>query len=196
EVSEMIGMLYPYADYLCVNVSSPNTPSGFVLGRAGYLRRTVEELKVSVERAVGVGRKLPLFVKLGPMLAPQDIDDAARALVDAGADGLVVTNSIVTPSGGLSGLPLREISLRTTARLRTRLRGKIPIISVGGILTPEDAWQRIVAGADLLEIFSGFVFGGPDVIKRILSHIVTRLSDLKMKEVAQASGMEADLYAR
>lgn len=93
-------------------------------------------------------------------------------------------------------MPLQLIALKMTARLRSRLAGSVPIIGVGGILTPRDAWQRVLAGADLIQIFSGFVFRGPGFVRQILSYCLDQMHKEGFSNISQACGAKADYYAR
>jgi dihydroorotate dehydrogenase len=164
--------LVPHADYLVVNVSSPNTPGLRDL-------QTTEELEplITAARAamVEAGRTVPLLVKIAPDLADDDVDAIADLAVRSGLDGLVATNTTISRNGlhsaadavaaagagGLSGAPLAARSIAVLCRLRERVGPDLVLISVGGIETPEDAWARLQAGATLVQAYTGFVYGGP-----------------------------------
>lgn len=123
--------------------------------------------------------------------------EIAQAIEEApGVGAVIVSNSLVTPNGGLSGLPLRGIALGMTARLYQRWGKSLPIIGVGGILTPRDAWDRIGAGASLIQIFSGFVFRGPALIGEILGHIEAQMEKEGFANLEEAVGSRAHRYAR
>ena len=162
--------LSPYASYLVVNVSSPNTPGLRSL-------QAIEELRpllVAVREAT-VG-DVPLLVKIAPDLADDDIDDIADLALELGLDGIIATNttidrpaSLKTPrevidaagAGGLSGPVLKERSLEVLLRLRARVGDKLAIVSVGGVTTPQDAQARLDAGADLVQGYTAFIYEGP-----------------------------------
>lgn len=196
EVSAMLASLYPAADFFTVNISSPNTPRGFVMGRSEYLKQALSDIQAASLKAasdLGVPPK-PLLVKVAPILDPRSIEELAAAVLETKTAGVIATNSAATPYGGLSGLPLKTLSLKTCARLYRHLQGSAEIIGVGGILTPEDAWERIVAGASLIQIFSGFVFSGPLLIGRILKHLSSNLRRGGLENISQAVGMEAHKF--
>jgi len=158
----------PYADYVVVNVSSPNTPGLRDLQAADRLR----PLLTAVHAAIG---GTPLLVKIAPDLADEDIDAIADLAVELGLDGIIATNTtvsrdgLVSPAaeveaagaGGLSGPPLRERSLAVLKRLHARAGDKLVLIAAGGIDTPDDALDRLRAGATLIQAYTGFVYGGP-----------------------------------
>jgi dihydroorotate dehydrogenase len=166
-------LLAPYADYLVVNVSSPNTPGLRDLQAVEKL----EPLLVAVRRRADAvtERRVPLLVKIAPDLADDDVDavaDLARAI---GLDGIVATNTTIGRSGlvsspadvehagggGLSGVPLRQRSLDVLRRLRARAGEDLVLVGVGGIATLDDALERLAAGADLLQAYTAFIYEGP-----------------------------------
>jgi dihydroorotate dehydrogenase len=164
------------ADYLVINVSSPNTPGLRDLQAVTELRPLV----TAVRQALGTV-SMPLLIKIAPDLADADIDAIADLALELGLDGIIATNTTTTRehlatdpavvreagSGGLSGQPLKDQSLHVLRRLRTRTGDRLVLIAVGGIETPDDAWERIQAGATLLQAYTGFVYGGPLWPRRI-----------------------------
>ncbi|MFC7406055.1 quinone-dependent dihydroorotate dehydrogenase [Georgenia alba] len=151
-----------WADYLVVNVSSPNTPGLRDLQAVDSLR----PILLAVRRAAGeaAGRDVPLFVKIAPDLAPEDLDRVADLVLELGLTGVVATNTTIDHDlgpGGLSGEPLRERSRAVVARLRARLGPDPTIIGVGGITDVADARAMLDAGADLLQAYSAFIYCGP-----------------------------------
>jgi len=164
----------PLADYLAVNVSSPNT-EGL---RRLQARRTLEDLLRAVLAERDAVRQVPLLVKLSPDLSPQQLDDALDALLAAGVDGVIATNTTVSregvpehwqkEAGGLSGAPLAARSTAFIRAIYTRAPS-LPIIGVGGILTPEDALAKLEAGASLVQVFTGLVYAGPTLPRRIVA---------------------------
>ncbi len=170
----------PLADYLVVNVSSPNT----VGLRRLQARAALEEMLHALVaermklRARGLKAPLPLLVKLAPDLSPQALDDALEAVLHAGADGVIATNTTVSregvPShwrgeaGGVSGSPLRARSTAMIRAIYRRTGGRLPIIGVGGITRPEHALEKLEAGATLVQVFTGLVYYGPTLVRDIV----------------------------
>lgn len=164
--------LAPYADYLVVNVSSPNTPGLRDLQEAQALRVVLMAVRqaadrVTVERG---GDRVPLLVKIAPDLNNRQIDEIADLALELDLDGVVAVNTTVDHDygpGGLSGLPLRSRGLVVVSRLRKRLGPDPVIIGVGGIMTSADAARYMHAGATLVQGFTGFIYAGPAYAPRI-----------------------------
>jgi len=164
--------LAPLADYLVINVSSPNTPGLRDLQAVDELRALIATVRAAM---AGAGRPVPLLVKIAPDLADADIDAIADLAVATGLDGLVATNTTIARdglvsdpaavaaagAGGLSGAPLADRSLAVLRRLRERVGAEMVLISVGGVQTADDAWARLQAGATLVQAYSAFVYNGP-----------------------------------
>ena len=168
--------VYPHADYVAVNISSPNTKDLRSLqGKrelVALLSALAEQRRRLEERH---GRRVPLAVKIAPDLDDAAIPPLADVLVEHGVDGVIATNSTIRrdevqglphaeESGGLSGRPLRERATEVVHRLASHLQGKLPIIGVGGIITGADAVEKLQAGAVLVQIYTGFIYTGPDLI--------------------------------
>ncbi|UMB72253.1 quinone-dependent dihydroorotate dehydrogenase [Mycobacterium paraterrae] len=182
----------PYADYLVVNVSSPNTPGLRDL-------QAVESLR-DILTGVQAETSTPVLVKISPDLADHDIDEIADLAVDLKLAGIVATNTTVsraglrTPgverlgSGGISGPPLRARAGEVLRRLYGRVGGRLTLISVGGIETVDDAWDRITAGASLLQGYTGFVYGGGLWAKHIHDGLAVRLRDGGFASLSDAVG--------
>ncbi len=168
--------VYALADYITVNISSPNTAGLRELQEEQALRQLVGDLRDTQERlAARHGRRVPMLVKVAPDLSERDIDAAARVLADLSVDGVIATNTTISrtaiPShplaaeaGGLSGAPLLELSTQVLRQLRARLPERIPLIGVGGITAGADAATKTAAGATLVQCYSGLVFRGPPLI--------------------------------
>ena len=168
--------VYALADYITVNISSPNTAGLRELQEEQSLRRLVGTLREAQERLAAQHRKrVPVLVKVAPDLSDSDIDAAARVLADLGVDGVVATNTTVArtavqdhrhaqETGGLSGAPLMGQSTLVLRRLRTRLPESIPLVGVGGILSGADAVAKMAAGASLVQCYTGLVYRGPELI--------------------------------
>ena len=185
----------PLASYLVVNVSSPNTPGLRDL-------QAVESLRPIVS-GVLAETSAPVLVKISPDLSDSDIDDIADLAVELGAAGIVATNTtvsrdgLVTPDtdrlgpGGISGPPVARRAAEVLQRLYARAGDRLALISVGGIETAADAWDRITAGASLLQSYTGFVYGGGLWPKRIHDGIARRLHDGGFASLSDAVGSAA-----
>lgn len=162
------------ADYITVNVSSPNTAGLRRLQARDMLERLLGELA----RARKKERRIPILVKLAPDLDDDELDDAIGAILSTGMDGIVATNTTVArpelksphaaETGGLSGRPLGELSLAALEKIVARVDGAVPVAAAGGIMGPEDARRRLDAGARLVQVYTGLVFGGPGLVKRLV----------------------------
>ena len=168
--------VYPLADYVTVNISSPNTAGLRELQEEQSLRRLVGTLRDAQERLASQhGKRVPVLVKIAPDLADADIDAVARVLADMDVDGVVATNTTVSRTsvqghrhagevGGLSGAPLMGQATLVLRRLRARLPESIPLVGVGGILSGADAVAKMAAGANLVQCYTGLVYRGPELI--------------------------------
>jgi dihydroorotate dehydrogenase len=173
------------ADYLVVNVSSPNTPGLRDLQAVSRLRPLLRAVREAADRSAP--RRVPLLVKIAPDLADDDIDAVADLALDLGLDGIIATNTTVARAGlasdprlagqpgGLSGAPLRQRSLDVLERLSGRVGDRLVLISVGGIESVDDAWERLQAGATLIQAYTGLIYGGPLWPSRIHRGLAERL---------------------
>nr|WP_189643287.1 quinone-dependent dihydroorotate dehydrogenase [Deinococcus piscis] len=198
-----VAALYLVADAFVVNVSSPNTPGLRALQAAGDLRALVAEVMDEAERQrVRTARRLPVLVKLAPDLHPADFEASVNAVLDAGAGGLIVSNTTLSreglrsthqgEAGGLSGKPLRERSTELVRLAYQQMRGRVPIVGVGGIFSAEDAFEKILAGASLVEVYSGLIYGGPSLPAEINRGLADLLRREGLSSVAEATGLQAD----
>ena len=168
--------VYPLADYVTVNISSPNTAGLRELQEEQALRKLIGALREEQEALAGQhGKRVPLLVKIAPDLSDSDIEAAGRVLGDLQVDGVIATNTTIGREGvegarhadeigGLSGKPLMAKSTAVLRMLRTRLPESIPLIGVGGILQGADAATKQAAGATLVQVYSGMVYRGPELI--------------------------------
>ncbi|GAA4605602.1 quinone-dependent dihydroorotate dehydrogenase [Actinoallomurus liliacearum] len=161
------------ADYLVVNVSSPNTPGLRNLQAVEHLRPLLTAVREAADRVSD--RRVPLLVKIAPDLADADVDAVADLALELGLDGIIATNTTISRDGlatdpaeveaagggGLSGAPLKRRSLEVLRRLRDRAGDHLVLISVGGVETADDAWERLRAGATLVQAYTGLIYGGP-----------------------------------
>ncbi|MCX4573721.1 quinone-dependent dihydroorotate dehydrogenase [Streptomyces sp. NBC_01571] len=192
-----------HADYLVVNVSSPNTPGLRDLQATEALRPLLSAVREAADRAVS-DRRVPLLVKIAPDLADEDIDAVADLAVELGLDGIIATNttiareglglksgpSLVKETGGLSGAPLKARSLEVLRRLYARVGDRITLVGVGGVENAEDAWQRILAGATLVQGYSAFVYEGPFWGRAIHKGLAGRLRTSPYATLADAVGAD------
>ena len=178
--------VYPLADYITVNISSPNTAGLRELQEEQALRHLVAGLREAQERLAGVrGRRVPMLVKVAPDLSESDINAAARVLGELEVDGVIATNTTIsrdgveghpraTQAGGLSGGPLLAQSTFVLRRLRARLPERIPLIGVGGIQSGADAVAKMAAGAALVQCYSGLIYRGPALVGECVDAIRRR----------------------
>lgn len=176
---QLIKIFAPLVDYLVVNVSSPNTPGLRQLQAKEALRDLLG--KMDRERHLQedlLGNRVPLLVKLSPDLTDGELEDALQVIVDTHIDGVIASNTTVArpklqsplagQSGGLSGLPLKSTSTRMIQQIYRTTGGNLPIIGVGGIMSPSDAQEKLDAGATLIQLYSGLVYRGPRLVREIL----------------------------
>ena len=182
-----LSRVYPLADYITVNISSPNTAGLRELQEEQALRRLVGTLREEQERlGAKHGKRVPMLVKVAPDLSESDIDAAARVLADLEVDGVIATNTTVKRSlliegaehanetGGLSGRPLMGPSTTILRMLRTRLPESIPLIGVGGIVSGADAATKQAAGAMLVQLYTGLVYRGPALVRECVEALRRR----------------------
>jgi dihydroorotate dehydrogenase len=173
------------ADYVVVNVSSPNTPGLRDLQATDKLRPLLEAVRAELKTEL---KTVPLLVKIAPDLADEDVDAVADLALELGLDGIIATNTTISRdglaspadevekagAGGLSGPPLKHRSLQVLKRLRERTGDRLVLIAAGGIDTPDDAWERLRAGATLVQAYTGFVYGGPFWPRRVNRELARR----------------------
>lgn len=169
--------VYRSASYITVNVSSPNTPGLRSLQFGDSLRNLLDTLRQRQEELTAFhGRRVPLAIKIAPDMSDEEIVDVANILLETGMDAVIATNTTVSragvegmlhadEAGGLSGAPVREQSTHVVRVLADTLAGRLPIIAVGGITEGQHAAEKIEAGASLVQIYSGFIYKGPELIR-------------------------------
>jgi dihydroorotate dehydrogenase len=183
----------PVADYLTVNISSPNTPGLRDLQSGGEL----DDLLAAMQSARQVGGP-PLFLKVAPDLERGDHERIGRTAIDRGVDALIVANTTLSrpelrsrlrgEQGGLSGAPLAPLALEQLQRFYSLLRGDLPLIAAGGIGSAEDAWRRIRAGASLVQLYSAMVYEGPGLALRIAKDLAARVRAKGYSSISEAVG--------
>lgn len=196
-------LLAVHADYLVVNVSSPNTPGLRNLQATAALRPLLSAVREAADRTVP-GRRVPLLVKIAPDLADEDVDAVADLAVELGLDGIIATNTTIAreglglrsapgtvqETGGLSGAPLKARSLEVLRRLYARVGDRLTLVGVGGIEDAEDAWQRILAGATLVQGYSAFIYQGPFWMRAVHKGLAARLAASPYETLADAVGAD------
>ena len=183
------------ARYLTINISSPNTPGLRQLQDEGALRALLSAVQEARDP-----KGPPVFLKVAPDLGEAEPDQIVRIAIHHKIDAIIVANTTVSrpllkskwrdESGGLSGAPLKPLALKALREFRSASGGEIPLIGVGGIATAEDAWDRIRAGASLVQLYSAMVYRGPGIARQIARGLAERLSSAGFANIADAVGTE------
>ena len=173
--------LYPYVHYFAVNVSSPNTEKLRDLQQKDLLKNLLEAIQ---KKNKSYSFPKPVLLKIGPDLSQDQLIDVIEVIAETSLDGIIATNTtlsrdnlsssenLVNQKGGLSGKPISKKSTNIIKFLHEKSNGSIPIIGVGGIMNPDDAIEKIKAGATLIQLYSGFVYSGPSIVKKINNAII------------------------
>jgi dihydroorotate dehydrogenase len=202
DYARTVEALWGHADYLTLNVSSPNTPGLRELQAAGPLGEILTAVDdVNRRRAAGAGlTPRPVLVKLSPDLEPAQLDAAVDLAVERGLAGVIVANTTVarhalrspdplaSRPGGLSGAPLREQATALVSRVAARAAGRLVVVGVGGIFTADDAWEKLAAGASLVQLYTGFVYGGPQTARTIAAGLLERMDREGVRHVSEVVG--------
>jgi dihydroorotate dehydrogenase len=166
--------LHYFADYIAINVSSPNTPGLRSLQGVKPVKQLVSAVAKELKR---LKPKTPLFVKLAPDLSPKELKASTDAILRAGATGLILTNTTLSraglpagphPEGGLSGAPVQALSDQALAAVSKQTKGRVPLIGVGGVFTAQDLARKLDLGASLVQVYTGFIYEGPGMAKSLL----------------------------
>jgi dihydroorotate dehydrogenase len=212
-------LVAPVAGYVVVNVSSPNTPGLRDLQAVSTLRPLLTAVRAALDETVldeavldeavlekaGTGRRVPLLVKIAPDLADGDVDAIADLALELELDGIIATNTTIgrdgltsdpalvaaAGAGGLSGAPLRARALEVLRRLYARTGDRLVLIAAGGIETADDAWERITAGATLIQAYTGFIYGGPSWPRQVQDGLARRVRAAGLTSIEQARGTSA-----
>ena len=190
------------ADYFVVNVSSPNTPGLRSLQAVEQLEPILSGLQTANTQYK------PILIKIAPDLDWQDIKEILNTATDYNLAGVIATNttirrnglktnilketgkSIKDEAGGISGLPVKQRSTEIIRFIYRETDGKLPIIGVGGIFNAEDAWEKIIAGASLLQVYTGWIYEGPWMVKQVLSGLLSKLEEKGLDNISEAIGIE------
>jgi len=203
----LLRQLYGLADYLVVNISSPNTPGLRDLQKRDALEALVIALMEERERlAHEKKRMVPLLVKMAPDMTPQEVADLCNVAMEAKIDGLIVSNTTISrpeklqsqhqsEAGGLSGRPLMPLATERLAQVYHATDGNIPIVGVGGIASAEDAYAKIRAGASLLQLYSALVYQGFGLVREIVEGLARMLEADGFKHLSEAIGVDSHRYA-
>jgi dihydroorotate dehydrogenase len=202
-----IGAFAQIADYMTINVSSPNTPGLRDLQAPAALEQLLAAIMRARAELVSRGQpRRPVVVKLAPDLADDDVPDIAAVILASGADGIAVSNTTLTrtglrdalagtQAGGLSGAPLFALSTRLLAKIHRLTAGKVPLIGIGGIASADDAIAKLEAGASLLQLYTGLLYQGPTLISTIHRGIADTLRRDRVT-LAELTGRRAAQWAR
>jgi dihydroorotate dehydrogenase len=188
----MARLVVPYASYLTLNISSPNTPGLRALQDVGALHDLLDRVLEVVAGSV------PVFLKVAPDLQPADVDAIARAALDRRLGALMVSNTTITrpdlhsvhagEGGGLSGEPLRLLALERLRDFRKATGAALPLVAIGGIATADHAWESIRAGASLVQLYSAMVYEGPGIARRVVRGLAERVRREGLRSIAEAVG--------
>jgi dihydroorotate dehydrogenase len=179
---DLLQNMAPYGDYLAINISSPNTVGLRQLQGREALEGLLTQLDIQrrmEEKALE--KRIPLLVKLAPDLTERELDEAVDVILRTRMNGVIATNTTLTreglqsgrqaESGGLSGSPLRVRSEAVLRQIVKRVDGKIPVVSVGGVMNPEDAKRRLALGASLVQVYTGLIYRGPKLVQEIVKSL-------------------------
>lgn len=192
----LVAAVAPHADYVVINVSSPNTPGLRDLQGEAQLRAILQAV------AAAVPKRPPLLVKLAPDLAPEGLEAVVEAAVEGGAQGLIVSNTTISrpaslrgaarkEAGGLSGAPLFDLSTEVLARVARLARGRLVLMGAGGVASGAQALAKIRAGASLVQVYTALAYQGPALIPRIKRELAVALRQQGFAGVADAVGVDA-----
>ncbi|MBO8165087.1 MAG: quinone-dependent dihydroorotate dehydrogenase [Brevibacillus sp.] len=203
DYAKCLDLLYPYGHYVVINVSSPNTPNLRDLQETENLRQLLTAVKRKTEELERRGaHPKPILLKVAPDMTDEQMHDVIRVALETGMAGIVATNTTLSreglkdtrtaqQAGGVSGRPLAERATDWIREIRQELRGQIPIIGVGGIFDGDDAYEKIRAGANLVQVYTGMIYEGPGIAKAINKRLLALLERDGFSAVDQAVGVDA-----
>lgn len=195
------------ADYFVINVSSPNTAGLRNLQHKNDLKQLLSKV-VTARDSTEIDRKTPILLKIAPDLTDNDLNDIVSVITTKGCriDGIIVSNTTIerpetlksaakSESGGLSGRPLTQRSTVLIAKLYKKTKGKIPIIGVGGVFTGQDAFDKIAAGANVVQLYTSMIIHGPPVVQKVKRELADILKANGFKSVEEVRGKKADFWS-
>ena len=202
DYARTVAALWRHADYVTLNVSSPNTPGLRDLQAAGPLGEILAAVDEANRGEAGAhgGAPRPVLVKLAPDLEPAQVDAAVDLALERGLAGVIVANTTVSRRGlrspqrlaglpgGLSGQPLREQATTLVGRVAARAAGRLVVVGVGGVFTADDAWDKLAAGASLVQLYTGFVYGGPGTARAIAAGLLERMDREGVRHLSEVVG--------
>lgn len=200
DYEKCLDVLYPYGHYFVINVSSPNTPNLRDLQEIESLKQLISSIqkKKSDLEAKGAPKK-PIFLKVAPDMTDEHMRDVVHAAVDEGLSGIIATNTTLSreglitkdhteEAGGLSGLPLKDRSTAWIKEIYEEIGDQVPIIGVGGIFTGDDAYEKILAGASLIQVYTGMIYEGPGIVKAINTRLIELMKKDGFSNIGEAVG--------
>ncbi len=197
DYAAVMARISPVADFIVINISSPNTPGLRDWQAPERMRTILSAINGAISQKL---RHTPILVKISPDLEPEPLGQICDAALELGLDGIVATNTTIareavginfSEAGGLSGAPLTERSRAIIRQIYRRVGPKLPIIGVGGIMNAEDAWEHIRAGASLVELYTGLIYEGPGVVTAIKSGLLGLLRREGFRSISEAVGSKA-----
>ena len=203
DYSTTLERLWKYSDLFVINVSSPNTPNLRDLQGEEELRKIISKcMEINNNQAAEHGSKQkPILVKVAPDMSLEQLEQIVTVAIDEGCSGIVATNTTISrpdevkgdlklaETGGMSGKPLRDKSTEFISHIYQYTNGEFPIVGVGGIMNAQDAWEKITAGASLIQAYSGFVFEGPSLSKQIINGLHKRMKEHNLTNIQDAVGL-------
>jgi len=203
DYSKCMDMLYAYGHYFVINISSPNTPNLRDLQETESLRVLVRAVRQKAAELEGRGvKKKPILLKVAPDMSDEQMHEVVHAAVEEGISGIIATNTTLSreavaghpqaeEAGGLSGKPLTERSTAWVKHIYQEVGDKVPIIGVGGIYTGKDAYDKIRAGASLVQVYTGMIYQGPGIAKQINKQLLRLLERDGFSHISEAIGVDA-----
>ncbi|MDB4948442.1 MAG: pyrD [Gemmatimonadetes bacterium] len=198
-------LLEPFARYLVVNVSSPNTPGLRTLQDAAPLRELLRAMRSRTAELASAhgGEPKPILLKIAPDLTDAQVDQAVAIAVEEGTAGIIATNTTISRdglrtskeaveamgAGGISGAPVGRRAREVVGRIWRATEGRLPIIGVGGIFSADDAWEMIRAGASLVQVYTGFIYAGPELVRDVNRGLLRRLRREGLESIDEAVGL-------
>jgi dihydroorotate dehydrogenase len=198
---KVLESLYTHGDFFIINISSPNTPELRKLQTRAYLDDLLRHLQHELRKQAGDREPKPLLVKIAPDLEDRDIDTLLELSLQYPIGGIVATNTTLSrdglrsaasrEEGGLSGRPLRKRSTEVIRHIYRRTEGQLPIIGVGGIFDGNDIWEKMMAGATLVQAYTGFIYRGPWFVKHAITQLQQRMQAEGVKQISEIIGQES-----